>query len=145
MAIYHVFSENPRLLPFPVPFAATFQISAATFSFFCRDFLTSLVINHQADLCRCAPRALCVLAQPCARHTPRTGFWGRSAPPFPRTPRTLTESAAQSPVRAGACAPASRCPGTRHTSARSPPCPRALPHQYHHRISCTPIFISRAR
>ena len=44
ITIFRDFSEIPRLLPFPAPFAATFQISAATFSFFCHDFLTSLVM-----------------------------------------------------------------------------------------------------
>ena len=38
ITFFHDFSEIPRLLPFPAPFAATFQISAATFSFFCAIF-----------------------------------------------------------------------------------------------------------
>ena len=50
ITFFRDFSEIPLLLPFPAPFAATFQISAATFSFFCRDFLTSLRLPSSKEL-----------------------------------------------------------------------------------------------
>ena len=47
IAIYQVFSRflwNPATFAISRAICATFQISTATFSFFCRDFLTSLMM-----------------------------------------------------------------------------------------------------